>query len=172
MMDIMVGDSSDHALIPTLPADDVVGMDICEVCEAVALPDNIVRLTCACQHKCVERVMQGAEPLVRHLRDEFRDKHFLLEFVKHARLATISPGTRHMWNIAGRSVCTDAFIVLLGISKGRLRKIMKSMRTSGICPYSDLRSSNGNNDVQRDLRLGVDAFWHMLPPCRGAPRRC
>ena len=95
LADILVEDSSDHALIPVLPADDV-GMDICEVCEAVALPDNLVRLTCTCQHKCVERVMQGAEPLVRHLRDEVRDKHFLLEFVKHSHLAAESPGTRHM----------------------------------------------------------------------------
>jgi hypothetical protein len=160
LADILVEDSSDHALIPVLPADDV-GMDICEVCEAVALPDNLVRLTCTCQHKCVERVMQGAEPLVRHLRGEVRDKHFLLELVKHAHLAAMSPGTRHMWKIAGRNVCTDAFIVLLGISRRRLGKIMKSVRTSGICPYSDLRSSNGGNDLQRDLRLGVDAFWHF-----------
>ena len=28
-------------------------------------------------------------------------------------------------------------------------------------PYSDLRSSNGNNDLQCDLHLGVDAFWHF-----------
>ena len=61
-MDIMVEDSSDHALIPILPADDVLGMDICEVCEAVALPGNLIRLTCTCQHKCVERVMQGQNP--------------------------------------------------------------------------------------------------------------
>ena len=160
LADILVEDSSDHALIPVLPADDV-GMDICEVCEAVALPDNLVRLTCTCQHKCVERVMQGAEPLVRHLRDEVRDKHILLELVKHAHLAAMSPGTRHMWKIAGRNVCTDAFIVLLGISRRRLGKIMKSVRTSGICPYSDLRSSNGGNGLHRDLRLGVDAFWHL-----------
>ena len=60
LADILVEDSSDHALIPVLPADDV-GMDICEVCEAVALPDNLVRLTCTCQHKCVERVMQGGQ---------------------------------------------------------------------------------------------------------------
>ena len=127
----------------------------------MALPYDLIRLTCACQHKCVERVMQGAEPLLRHLRDEVRDKHFLLEFVKHAHLATESPGTRHMWKIAGRSVCNDAFIVLLGICKGRLGKIMKSVRTSGICPYSDLRSSNCGNVLHRDLRLGVDAFWHF-----------
>ena len=90
LADISVEDSSDYyygALIPGLPADDFGGMDICEVCEAVALPDNMSRLTCACQHKCVERVMQGAESLARHLRDEVRDKHFLLELVKHAHLA-------------------------------------------------------------------------------------
>ena len=66
-----------------------------------------------------------------------------------------------MWKIAGRSVCADAFIVLLGISRGRLRKIMKSVRTSGISPYTDLRSSNGDNLRNSDLRLGVDAFWHF-----------
>ena len=158
-------DSSDHyygALIPGLPADDFSGMDIREVCEAVAaLPDDIVRLTCACQHKCVKRVMQAAESVLRHLRDEVRDKHFLLELVKHAHLRTESPCTRHKWKLAGHSVCSDAFSVLLGIGNKRLRKIMKSVRTSGICPYSDLRSLNGNNDLQCDLRLGVDAFWHF-----------
>ena len=144
-----------------LPADDVGGMDICEVCEAVPLPGNPVRTTCTCRHKFVERVMQAAEPLVRHLRDEVRDKNILLEFVKHAHFATKSLGTRHMWKIAGRSVCVDAFMVLLGIGKARLAKIMKSVRTSGICPYSDLRSSNGNNLRHKDKRLGVDAFWHF-----------
>ena len=134
LMDIMVEDSSDHALIPIFPADDVVGMDLCEVCEAVALPGNLVRLTYTCRHKCVERAMQGAKPLVRHLRDEVRDKHFLLELVKHAHLATESPCTRHKWKLAGHSVCSDAFSVLLGIGNKRLGKIMKSVRTSCTCP--------------------------------------
>ena len=123
LMDIMVEDSSDHAPMPILPADDAGGMDICEVCKAVPLPGNLIRPTCTCQHKCVERVMQGTEPLVRHLRNEVRKKHFLPEFVKHAHLATESPGTRRTWNIAGHSVCNDAFIVILGISKTRLAKI-------------------------------------------------
>ena len=127
----------------------------------VALPDDIVRLTCACQHKCVRRLMQAAELVVRHLREEVRDKHSLLELVKHAHLATESPSTRHKWKIAGHSVCNDAFSVLLGIGHKPLRKMLKSVRTSGICPYSDLRSLNGNNDLQCDLRLGVDAFWHF-----------
>ena len=113
-LDILVEDSSDHALIPVLPADDVVGMDICEVCEAVALLDNLIRLTCACQHKCVERVMEVAEPTVRHLRDEVRDKSFLLELVKHAHLATVGPagrtGRSRMWKIAGHNVCVDACV--------------------------------------------------------------
>ena len=39
LADIPVEDSSDHALIQVLPADDFVGMDICEVCEAVAAGD-------------------------------------------------------------------------------------------------------------------------------------
>ena len=125
---------SDNALIPGLPAD-FNGMDICEEGEAVvALPDDLTRFTCTCSHKCVQRVMQAAEPLVRHLRNEVRDKHFLLELVKHAHLATESPGTRHKWKIAGHSICSDAFVVLLGIGKTRLRKIMKSARTSGIFP--------------------------------------
>ena len=38
--DIVVEDSSDCALIPILPADDVVGMDISEVVDAVPLPDS------------------------------------------------------------------------------------------------------------------------------------
>ena len=72
-------DPSDNALIPGLPAP-FNGMDICEVCEAVvALPDDLTRFTCTCSHKCVQRVMQAAELLVRHLRNEVRDKHFLLE---------------------------------------------------------------------------------------------
>ena len=91
LADIVVEDSSDCALISVLLADDVVGMDICEVCDAVALPDSLARPTCACQQKCVERVMEVAEPTVRHLRDEVRDKSFLLELVKHAHLATVSP---------------------------------------------------------------------------------
>ena len=63
LMDITVEDSSDHALIPILPADDVGWMDICEVCEAVPLPGNLVRPTCTCRHKCVERVTQGGRTL-------------------------------------------------------------------------------------------------------------
>ena len=117
LADIVEEDSSDCALIPALPADDVVGMDICEVCDAVALPDNLARPTCACQQKCVERVMEVAEPTVRHLRDEVRDKSFLLELVKHSHLATVSTASRkgrsRMWMIAGHSVCVDAFTVLL-----------------------------------------------------------
>ena len=123
LADIEVEDSSD-ALIPVLPADDVVGMDICEVCDAVPLPDSLARPTCACQQKCVERVMKVADTTVRHLRDEVRDKSFLLELVKHAHSATVSPTGRRgrscmsptsrrgrscMWKIA----C----MVLLGIGK-------------------------------------------------------
>ena len=46
--------------------------------------------------------MQGAEPLVRHLRDEVRDKSFLLELVKHAHLAK---GRSRVWKLAGHNVC-------------------------------------------------------------------
>ena len=125
------------------------------------LPDSLARPTCTCPQNCVGRVMEVAEPTVRHLRDEVRDKSFLLELVKHAHLRTESPCTRHKWKLAGHSVCSDAFSVLLGIGNKRLRKIMKSVRTSGICPYSDLRSSNGGNLRHSDVRLGVDAFWHF-----------
>ena len=177
LADIVVEDSSDCALIPILPADDVVGMDICEVGDAVALPDSLARPTCACQQKCVERVMEVAEPTVRHLRDEVRDKSFLLELVKHAHLATVSPagrrGRSRMWKIAGHSICVDAFTVLFGIGKHKLLKIVKSMRTSGICPYSDLRSSNCNNLRNSDVRLGVDAFWYFCYHHVAEPhRRC
>ena len=124
LADVVMEDSSDCALIPVLPADDVVGIDICEVCDAVALLDSSARPTCACQQKCVERVMEVAEPTVRHLREEVRDKSFLLELVKHTHLATVSPtgrsGRSRMWKIAGRNVCVDAFIVLLGIGEGGL----------------------------------------------------
>ncbi len=157
---VMEEDDNDHGLILVLPADDT-GMDICEVSESVALPGDVSHRTCGCQHKCIKRVMQEVEPLVRHLRGEVRDKHLLLEFVKHAHQAEQCPRTRHQWKVAGRSVCSDRLIVLLGISQRRLAKTMKSVRTSGICPYSGLRSLNGNNDLQRDLRLGVDAFWHF-----------
>ena len=96
-------------------------MNICEVREAVvALPDEKVCLTCACKHKCVERVVQVAASVVRHLRHEVRDKQSLLEFVKHAHLATDGPSFRHKWKIAGHSVCSDVFSVLLGIGKKRL----------------------------------------------------
>ena len=145
LADIPVEDSSDHyygARIPGLPADDCSGMDICEeVYEAVAdLPDDIVSLTCACQHKCVKRVVQAAESVVRQLRDEVRDKHFLLELVKHAHLRTESPCTRHKWKLAGHSVCSDAFSVLLGIGNKRLGKIMKSGLSRGKCRWSALIS--------------------------------
>ena len=124
-------DDKDHGLIPALPPDDP-GMDICEVCDAVALPDDVSRRACGCRHKCIERVMMNEEPLVRHLMGEARDKHFVLEFVKHAHQAEPCPRTRHQWKVAGLSVCSNGFIVLLGISRARLAKTMKSVRASGI----------------------------------------
>ena len=62
---------------------------------------------------------------------------------------------------AGLTVCKDGFVVLLGISRARLTKILTYIRTSGICPYSDLRSTNGGSTWHEDLRLDVDAFWHF-----------
>ena len=94
LANIVVEDSNDCALIPMLPADDIVGMDISEVVEEVPLPDSLARTTCHCQQKCVEHVMAVAERTVRHLRGEVRDKNFLLELVKHAHLATVSPSSR------------------------------------------------------------------------------
>ena len=58
LADIAVEDSSETF---GLPADDGGGRDMCEVREAmVPLPDDIVRTTCNCKHKCVERVKQAA----------------------------------------------------------------------------------------------------------------
>ena len=98
------------------------------------LSDNLARPTCTCPQKCVGRVMEVAEPTVRHLRDEVRDKSFLLELVKHAHLATESPCTRHKWKLAGHSVCSDAFSVLLGIGNKRLRKIMNQFGPAALAP--------------------------------------
>ena len=53
------------------------------------------------------------------------------------------------------SSCSWAF------PKTRLYKILTSIRTSGITPYTDLRSSNGGNHRNLDVRLDVDAFWHF-----------
>ena len=66
-----------------------------------------------------------------------------------------------MWKTAGHNVCRDAFTVLLGIGNWRLLKIMRSMRTSGMCPYSHQRSSHGGNLRHSDVRLGVEACWHF-----------
>ena len=51
--------------------------------------------------------------------------------------------------------------VLLGISNHRLKNVMRSMRTSGICPYSDNRSTNGGSTQHQDMRLDADSFWHF-----------
>ena len=103
LANIVVEGSSDCALIPILPADDIVGMDISEVVDEVPLSDRLARTACHCQQKCVEHVMAVAELTVRHLRDEVRNKNFLLELVKHAHLATESPsckGRSRVWKIA------------------------------------------------------------------------
>ena len=40
-----------------------LGVDICDVVTAApALPGEVCRRTCGCKHKCIERVMQKAEP--------------------------------------------------------------------------------------------------------------
>ena len=49
LANIVVEDSNDCALIPTVPADDIVGMDISEVVDEVPLPDSLARTTCNCK---------------------------------------------------------------------------------------------------------------------------
>ena len=125
LANIVVDYSNDCALIPILPAEDIVGMDISEMVAEVPLPDSLARTTCLCQQKCVEQVMAVAELTVRHLGDEVRNKNFLLELVKHAHLATVSPTSRkgrsRVWKIAGHNV-------LLGIGPHRLLKIKEPVR--------------------------------------------
>ena len=153
----------DHDLVPTAPPE-ALEMDICEMCDAVALPDDISRVACSCKRNCVKLVMMKVEGLVHHLRTEVRDKQFLLEFVKQSHLSEPCPRTRHRWKLAGITICFDALIVLVGISNARLTKTLRSIRTSGICPYSDLRSLNGGSERHVELRLDVDALWHVLLP--------
>ena len=90
LANMVVEDSNYCDSIPMLPADDVAGMDIYEVVDEVPLPDSLARTTCHCQQKCVEHVMAVAELTVRHLRNEVRDKSFLLELVKHAHSRRVS----------------------------------------------------------------------------------
>ena len=58
----------------------------------------------------------------------------------------------------------------------RLCKILTSIRTSGITPYADLRSSNGGNHRNLGVRLDVDAFGyfcyhHIAEPLADADER-
>ena len=99
------------------------------------------------------------------LRGEVRDNNLFLEFVKHANLKPDAPDTNEL--LLGVVSAVMGLIVLLGRSQMRLRKIMRSVRTSGICPYSDLRSSNGSNDLQRDLGIGCRCFLAILLPPYG-----
>ena len=158
-------EAEDHDLVPAAPPE-ALEMDICEMSDAVPLPDDICRVACRCKHNCINAVMMKEEGLVHHLRTEVRDKQFLLEFVKQSHLSEPCPRTRHRWKLAGLTICMDALVVLLGISKARLTKTLRSIRTSGICPYSDLRSLNGGSAWQVELRLDVDASLAlMLPSC-------
>jgi hypothetical protein len=157
---IMEKGPEDTNLLPVAPCSDSV--DIFESCDvALLLPGDPSRANCKCKHQCIKRVMDLAEDLVRHLRDQVRDKHLLLEFVKKSHQSAPAPGTKHQWMLAGLTLCSDALCVLLGISNARLTKIMRSMRTSGICPYSDLRSMSGGSTSHQNLRLDDDAFWHL-----------
>ena len=55
------------------------------------LPDDVARPTCRSKHRCVDSVKQAAAQVLHQLRNEVRDKQPLLELVKHAHLATMSP---------------------------------------------------------------------------------
>ena len=96
--DIMVAE--DHDLVPAAPPE-ALELDICEMCDAVALPDDISRVACSCKHNCIKLVMMKAEGLVHHLRTEVRDKQFLLEFVKQSYQSEPCPRTRHRCKLAG-----------------------------------------------------------------------
>ena len=86
--DIM--EAEDHDLVPAAPPE-ALEMDICEMSDAVPLPDDICRVACRCKHNCIKAVMMKEEGLVHHLRTEVRDKQFLLEFVKHSHLSKTVP---------------------------------------------------------------------------------
>ena len=106
LADISVEDSSDYyygALIPGLPADDFGGMDICEVCEAVAMPDSLVRhvqlpaqmrrarhaggrtLSAPSEGRGSRQALLAGVRETRALVHK-QHKHFLLEFVHQAHV--------------------------------------------------------------------------------------
>ena len=105
-----ITESDEHDLIPAVHPE-ALEMDICEMCDAVPLPDDPCRATCSCKHNCIQAVMKN-EDLVHHLRTEVRDKQFMLEFVKQAHMSEPCARTRHRWKLAGQTVCVDALIVL------------------------------------------------------------
>ena len=124
------------------------GPDEPSECEPVVpLPDDLSRASCSCSQKCIARVMKKARRMVRDLRGEVHGTTCLVELVKHAYQSGDPPRScdppgsrymRHRWRLAGHPVCKDAFVVLLGMSKMRLTKILTSIRTSGITPIRGL----------------------------------
>ena len=132
------------------PDEPILPGDICGEGEPVVpLPDDLSRASCSCSQKCITRATKNASRrrMVHDLRGEVCDQHFLLELVKHAHQSGDRPrscdppgsgSTRHRWHLAGLPICVDAFVVLLGISKVRLAKVLTSIRTSGITPLRGL----------------------------------
>ena len=115
----------DSHIIPVAPCsndvdryDDLFG-------DSLPLPGNPCRTACKCNHQCSKRVMDLAEDLVHHIRDQVRDKPSLFELVKKPHLGARAPGAKHKWKLAGLTICNDAMCVLLGISKHRLKKVMR-----------------------------------------------
>ena len=90
--DIM--EAEDHDLVPAAPPE-ALEVDICEMCDAVVLPDDISRVACSCKHNCIKRVMMKVEGLVHDLRTEVRGKQCLLEFVTPSHLSEPCPRSRH-----------------------------------------------------------------------------
>ena len=157
----MISDGDDCGMV-ILAEDNEDGGDIRDKVDPVLpLPDDLCRQKCMCKGRCIEKVMEGNRDKVTELRDEVRDNVFLLDLVKNAHKPVNKQISKLSWRLLGQDICRDAFIVILGISRERMRKILASARTSGLCPYSDLRKENGGNDRNNMLRLQADAFWHF-----------
>ena len=74
------------------PDEQILPGEICDECEPVVpLPGDLSRASCTCSQRCIARAMKKASRMVRDLRYEVRDKHFLLELVKHANQSGDQP---------------------------------------------------------------------------------
>ena len=140
---IVESDPEDSHLLPVAPCSNEVDVYDALYGDSLPLPGNPCRATCKRKRQCTKRVMDLADDLVHHLSDQVRDKQVLLELVNLPHLGAEAPGTRHHWKLAGLTISNDAMCVLLGISKHRLKKTMRSLWASGMCPYSDNRPTDG-----------------------------